>query len=239
MQLTPQSRRDLTKIKLQGKAFLEISDNSPKSVKECVSVGVPMSTLKLENSVIAFISFELARIASMININSNLNLQPHQVDLIAQTIYENFKYESLEDISLCLKRGSAGFYGQIFRLDGAVIIDWITKYLEEKYSIVEANLNQSKAEQKKEEISYDAYKIRLEAARQLGEQNKIDEFKKRKEQVRKDLEYLKQKSAYRPIEDKDYDKKFIWMRECFDTETGDKKKNWMPFEKWLKLHEND
>lgn len=83
----------------------------------------------------------------MVNIDSRLNLQPAQVSFIAKSLRENFTYESLADINLCLKRGIMGNYGQIFRIDGAVITNWMQAYLDEKYDALE----QRKAKEKRPE----------------------------------------------------------------------------------------
>jgi hypothetical protein len=96
--------------------------------------------LKIE----AFIAYHLIHVSAMINVDTRLNLQPAQVKFIAQSLRENFSYESLADINLCLKRGAMGFYGDIFRIDGAVIMGWMEKYLDEKYDALE----QRKAKEK-------------------------------------------------------------------------------------------
>jgi hypothetical protein len=79
-----------------------------------------------------------------VNIDQRLNIQPHQVRFIAQGLLETFSYESLADIHLCLKRGAMGMYGEIYRIDAAVITVWMQSYLDEKYDALE----QRKAKEK-------------------------------------------------------------------------------------------
>jgi hypothetical protein len=124
----------------------QVSDLMPSSIQKAVN-GTPISNLlhvvdpvRLEQ----FIAFELTKLAAMVNVDQRLNLQPHQVPFIAKGLLETFKFENLADLSLCFKRGAMGLYGEIFRLDGAVITGWMQKYLEEKYQVIEDNLMKEK-----------------------------------------------------------------------------------------------
>lgn len=117
----------------------------PTTIEKAIELGVPMLTMQISTEKVpAFIEFELIELASMMNVDQRLNLQAHQLPVIAQQLYEAFKSESIEDISICFKRGAMGNYGEIFRLDGAVITGWMKRYLEEKYQVVESTLMQEK-----------------------------------------------------------------------------------------------
>ena len=133
---------------LRDKNFKALSESMPISMTQVVKDGMPMVMVSkaAERELIAFIEFELIKLSTMVNIDARLNLQRHQVPLIAQSLYEDFKYESMEDIALCLRRGAMGRYSPegIFRLDGAVITKWMAAYLEEKYQVVENNINAEK-----------------------------------------------------------------------------------------------
>lgn len=121
----------------------------PIAIDKAVELGVPMMLVHkaAEAELIAFIEFELIKLSRMVNVDARLNLQRHQVPLIAQSLYEDFKTESMQDIALCLRRGALGKYTEdkgIFRIDGAVISQWMGRYLEEKYACVESNLAKEK-----------------------------------------------------------------------------------------------
>lgn len=206
----------------------------PQSIQKAVEVGLPMLTLQRQEKLIEYIQDELVTLASMVNVNSNLNLQAHQLPVIAQAIYDNFKNESIEDIILCFRKGGAGFYGQIFRLDGAVIIDWIQKYLEEKYTIVESKVYERKKEDA--EIDYKAFQKRIEEQRQRERSMSAEAFEERKRKVLKDLEYSETRRGYVPPTEEQIKQRELhikWIKESFDPISREKLPGHMEEKEWL------
>jgi hypothetical protein len=122
----------------------------------------------------SFIAYQLTRLATLVNVDQRLNIQPHQVRFIAQALMENFSYESLADINLCLKRGAMGFYGEIYRIDAAVITGWMQNYLDEKYDALEQRQKKAKKQDKSERKSdaVDGSKYIAEMLENLGVQQK-------------------------------------------------------------------
>lgn len=52
---------------------------------------------------------------------------------IAEDLVDKYKYESIEDIMYCLKKGRQGYYGNNYnKLNLIVISEWMGKHLEEK-----------------------------------------------------------------------------------------------------------
>lgn len=72
------------------------------------------------------------------------NLNDAQVQFIADKLIELYPTESIADFKICFQRGAIGSYGAIQRMDGITIRDWMAKYLEEKYLIMEDMLMQEK-----------------------------------------------------------------------------------------------
>lgn len=175
-------------LNLQARRFDIIP--APTSIQDAVERGIPLAMVQKatgEETLLQALEFEILTIAGHLNLNAALNIKPGQSQVAAQVIFENFRTESLEDIKLAFKRGAAGLYGEIFRLDGAVLVRWIQCYLEEKYQVVEQNQAKKKLHYKTEEteINYQAHINRM------YEERKADE-----EQKQKDIEARKKEAAF-------------------------------------------
>lgn len=142
----------------------------PSTTKEAIEVGLPMVSAGAD-LVTGYIKHQLVILAASVNIDQRLNLQPHQLEIIATRLFEVHGYDSIQDIALCLQRGASGLYGQIYRLDGAVIMDWMQKYLDEKYTLIEDD-RKNKAESEKQYFSVDYEAFKKRAAEKEAEQKK-------------------------------------------------------------------
>jgi hypothetical protein len=138
-----------------------------------------------------FIAVLLTDMIDTVNIDQRLNIQGHQVPVIAGQLVDQYPTESLEDFVLCFKRGSTGFYGTIYNLDASVLNNWMRTYLEEKYSLVEAEHAKAKQEdQQAATIDYRAYIERREKERQQAVENpKVPDNWKTNELERFKLQY--------------------------------------------------
>lgn len=94
------------------------------------------------SKIIIFLKLELAKLSERVNVGGNLTAG--QIEFIATQLVEMFPGESLADFKICFERGAIGQYGEIFRMDGIVIRQWMEKYLEEKYTIIEEELKSEK-----------------------------------------------------------------------------------------------
>ena len=154
----------------------------------------PIAMLKKElpreelHTLEAFLAVQLNNLSEAINVDPRLNLQPHQVPAIARQLIEVYPMESLEDFVFCFRRGALGFYGQIYRLDAAVLTDWMAKHLDEKYQQIETRTANLKVQTTKEnEVNYDAFKAR--AAEVFAKENTLDKVA----HILNDADYVKRR----------------------------------------------
>lgn len=191
---------------------------------------VPISVLKHSTPIKLmqeYLERELVKCASQMNVGGNL--QSHQVPFIAETILETYKGESLEDITLCLRRGTIGFYGTVYnRFDMAVIGEWMGKYLEEKCSYLERGVTKEKTEF--QDVDYKAFQVRLEKERRQEAEQKQKEFDERKSLAE---DYLKRLNPEEQVMKQMREK---WLLETHDIyfNTARPKPGSLSFSEWLK-----
>lgn len=156
--------KSTTAISLLQNKFEEIDRSVGRSIKDLLDrPNLRMLELAVgKERIELFLAQQLTQLSERVNIDERLNLQAWQIPIIAEELVKNYPVETLEDFVLCFRRGSCGFYGQIFRLDGAVIMDWMSRYLEEKYTFIEAEETKSKNQELENKIDYAAYIKRKE-----------------------------------------------------------------------------
>lgn len=120
------------------------------------------------------IEFELLKVVSMINVANNM--KPHQVSFTAETILTNYQAESLEDIILCLRRGSMGYYGSTYhQFDTSIVLGWMGQHIDEKCNYFENNVKRSQEQEKQEQVDYEAFKAKIEQKRKEEEKRAASE----------------------------------------------------------------
>lgn len=108
-----------------------------------------------------FLALEISKVKAAVNIDSRLSFYDDQIPAIASQLVEMYPVETLEDFILCFKLGTTGYYGPIYRLDAAVLHEWFRKYLDNKYSYVEAAAQEEKVTiDKSNDVNYERFKER-------------------------------------------------------------------------------
>ncbi len=59
-------------------------------------------------------------------------MNANQVLTTSEIILDNYGYLKVDDFKLCFNQAKRGIYGQIYRIDGNVILSWIEQYVNER-----------------------------------------------------------------------------------------------------------
>jgi hypothetical protein len=194
------------------------------------------------NQIVRYIEFELVKMTTLVSVGNNLN--DPQVQFIATQLVEFFPNESLADFKLCFQRGCIGQYGEIYRMDGIVLRQWMEKYLDEKYQLVEEKL--------KTENHIDTHWVTPPDSA-----NEIDRLKQWKESIdsieKKFQRPLtgdeikeegkeqppKPKGKYYPFTEQEKIAKHLrhieYIKANYDARTGQPLASWMPESEWFDL----
>lgn len=152
----------------------------PARIEDALNFPVVKEVVKVagEVAVQKYLEFELIKLAHLVSVGGNLNNA--QVVFIAQELIKIFPNETLADFKLCFQRGAIGQYGEIFRMDGIVLREWMNKYLEEKYQVIENKLMAERDDHfkpvKKTELAdpeaHQKWLDKLKEANQVGQKTK-------------------------------------------------------------------
>lgn len=72
-----------------------------------------------------------------LSFNVGANMNQDQVAETVDDIIQDFYFLKLDDLKLCFKNGKRERYGKIYRIDESVILSWLDKYVEERFSCAE------------------------------------------------------------------------------------------------------
>lgn len=133
-----------------------------------------------------------------------IEMDNSDLSTLAEDILDVYKYDSVEDVIQCLKKGRQGTYGLGYNnrrsLNMLIIREWMSKHLEEKATAREKALSEHKAkvtEYTNDANFYKAYKERM-----------AKEAEKKKENNAEENEYQRFKLGYK-APDKEYIKEHI------------------------------
>jgi hypothetical protein len=187
----------------------------------------------------AFISFVLAtEVAAMWNGDQRLNLQSHQRPVIAKSLMETFKSENLADFTLCFRRGVAGYYGELYRIDLSIINGWMAKYLEEKYQVIEDELHREKENQYRPIVPENSDRDWLgewQKAIESGEGTRMA-TQLTQEQIEAEGQEKPKKDNYPATSRNEIELRLLhieYIKANYDARTGQPLKTWIPEKDWI------
>ncbi|HEY3429795.1 MAG TPA: hypothetical protein VGK39_03895 [Cyclobacteriaceae bacterium] len=226
-------------IKLKTGQYNQISKSVSNRVSDLLDCEPIESLIKHAGSGVVqmYVEAELIKLAANINVNQALNLKNDQVPVIASHLMENYKWESIEDFTLCFRRAAMGLYGEIYRVDGAVIGQWFSRYLDEKYDALEQRKAKEKHEEKIKPIASDpthADKCIKQILENLGAKPEVNDNSKENAYQRYKLEMPKETPEQVREKLRMFELKQQYGGECRDLQTGRLKPGMPSFEDWLK-----
>jgi hypothetical protein len=114
----------------------------------------------------------VTRCTQLVNVQNNMNAM--QIEFCAENIMEKLWMYSLEDVQLCLDRGSIGDYGTIYnRIDPATILTWFPLYDAQRQTAIE--MHNEKEKQANNIYEMFQHPQVLEAIQQTADKLKIEE----------------------------------------------------------------
>lgn len=115
------------------------------TIESIVQKAIPISELRRvvgSRQVGIALDVQLTRLVANLNLKWTLN--DSQIKTIVEDLLDKYPNETLEDFILCFKKARLGEYGELIRLDSAIVFTWMTSYLTEKYTVIEAALMKEK-----------------------------------------------------------------------------------------------
>jgi len=148
-----------------------------------------------ETNVLNLIKSALLKLSH--SIGDNLSNDKDRLDMLATDLIEIYHYDSIEDITECLKKGRRGDYGFGHHKRGFITMlllrEWMTRHLEEKAVIREKEIARKKVDIKEVE-NFDAKKFYEEGAKFLNAQ--AEREKQKKNEGFNERHYEEHKLAY-------------------------------------------
>lgn len=144
----------------------------PEKVERAITLtriiesGTPISVLARQADKVTvkrLLDVQLTKL--VMSFNMNLNLKDYQITQLVEDLYSEFPNETIEDFIYVFRQARLGAYGEVYRLDSAVVFGWMKKHLEMKYEEIERRLMNEK-DKPYEVISKDA--ISIEEAKKKG-----------------------------------------------------------------------
>lgn len=219
----------------QFKAARELMPNDPAKIE-----GIPVikEMLLAGSNVAGFVEGELIRLSAMVNVSGNL-VDP-QPEIIAASLIRDYPNETVADFKICFEMGAAGKFGNIFRLDGIVIGEWVEKYISFKYQRLEDRLYEHKDQ------PYDIAKQDPKGAREWLDKwkqsiSEVEDTKKiRALSADEIMKEGKEKKKTASLGFKPPSREFVYdhilhnqyIRENYELITGNPLSTWMPEKEW-------
>lgn len=145
-----------SRVREQSTALIAILTDREKTrdleksltIEKIVDKAIPISVLKVaigRRDIAIAMDVNLTMLVGSLNLKWNMN--DSQIKILVEDLIDKYPNESLEDFILVFKRARQGEFGELYRLDTAIVFGWMEKHLEEKYQVIESKLMSEKENQ--------------------------------------------------------------------------------------------
>lgn len=113
------------------------------TIERVIDTGTPISVMIRTTGALGVkqsLDILITRLLHSFNLNLTINEKSIQIPMIVNDLIERYPNETIEDFAYIFKQARQGAYGQVFRIDSAVIFGWVTQHIEDKYKVKEARL---------------------------------------------------------------------------------------------------
>lgn len=125
------------------------------------------------------VSFQISNSVVKCAIGLNIELSNNQTQILIEDLVDKYKFDSIEDIQQCLKKGRRGDYGPTYgKLNMIIISGWMEKHLELKAAARENQNDKSKHDFKTREEYESVVKIGLDRQSKDSDRLKKDKHDK-------------------------------------------------------------
>lgn len=132
-----------------------------------------------------FIHLELVKLSVMLDVE----LSAERAKTLTEELYGLYRYESLEDIKMCFRKGATGEYGNNYnKLSMTTLCQWMGQHLEKKAV-------QRETEQASPNTMHD-WKDRKEYLEAVKAGDLVQKEIEKKKKSKKDADYQKYKAEY-------------------------------------------
>jgi hypothetical protein len=69
------------------------------------------------------------------NVSNSMNA--NQILATAEMILDNYAWLKIDDFKLCFSQATRGLFGQVYRMDGNVILSWIGSYINDRINFAD------------------------------------------------------------------------------------------------------
>jgi hypothetical protein len=88
-----------------------------------------------EDKAMSVLVLILNDVIDFFNVSNSMNA--NQILTTAEMVLDNYGWLKIDDFKLCFSQAKRGLFGQVYRMDGNVILSWIESYINERINFAD------------------------------------------------------------------------------------------------------